>query len=148
MSQINEIAVGQVAELNNLIMYRKFVTFVPRIYIDHTTNTITLESHVEVFYNEYVKQNDGCIYGPSYKTKKYLVGNIPATYYVEGDTIPDGKQIGDVKKAAWPAFDGWFTALARTPINANQYGILDSVEATLAGLPVHIPDGYTLQQPG
>lgn len=50
-----------------------------------------------------------------------------------------------VDKPAWPAANGWFLQLARTPITA-QYGVMDSIEATLMALPFDVPSGYILQE--
>lgn len=49
-----------------------------------------------------------------------------------------------VDKPAWPAANGWFMSIARTPVSA-QVGIMDGIEATLSALPIDVPNGYVLQ---
>jgi hypothetical protein len=49
-----------------------------------------------------------------------------------------------VDKPAWPAANGWFLSIARSPITA-QVGLMDGIEGTLSALPLDIPNGYVLQ---
>jgi len=75
-------------------------------------------------------------------------GNItfPAVI-ATGSEIKTPEVIGKqtvIDKPAWPAANGWFMSIARSPITA-QVGIMDGIEATLAALPINIPNGYVLQ---
>lgn len=117
-------------------------------------------------YKTYVVPNRAATY------KQVTIIDTPATYYVQGEIITpailDENDVeitpavialgGELKTSevshtetqidtpAWPAANGWFLQLARTPITAA-YGIMDSIEATLQGLPMSVPTGYHLQQP-
>lgn len=132
MAQVNEILIGTVPSLG-LPLYRRFITFVPKIFINN--GTVSLESYIEVQYEEYCKDLSGNIYNESHKKKYYVVANIPAVLDENGNEITP----------VWNAFDNWFNDLDRTPINPNTNGILDSVEYTLLNLPIGVPNGYTLQ---
>ena len=73
-----------------------------------------------------------------------------ATYsvYSEGDVVADGTRAlgGEIKVTAWHAANDWFLSLARTPIY-TPYGIMDSIESTLAFLPIDVPNGFILPRP-
>lgn len=144
MAVVNEILVGVDSE-TGLSIHRRFATFKPNVYIKEDS-TVSLESNIEVYYNEYYKKTDGSIFLDTFKKKHYIVANIPAVLWNEEDELPEGVNIGDEKTPAWNAFDNWFTSLARTPVNPNTYGILDAIEMTLQGLPIGIQNGYVLQQ--
>lgn len=104
----------------------------------------------------------------------YIIGETitPAVLYVSGETMANGTiasggevktpavlsngteikvhaviAVGtEIKKAAWLGANRWFLSVARTPMTAP-YGIMDGIEATLAGLPINVPNGYVLQGP-
>lgn len=104
-------------------------------------------------------------------TKVIQVVVTPAVYYTAGEVITPAIFEDDVEtfpavlavggelktpavmgnetvedKPAWYAANGWFMSVARTPVQA-QVGIMDGIEATLAGMPVGVPNGYVLQRP-
>lgn len=113
----NEVEIGPNSMLNGLIMYRKVgdLPFIPQYYFDG--DSISNNSSIIVNYVEFYKNNDGLIIDELSKNKTYVISGSKAV--------------------------NWFTQLARTPIN-NVDGIMDSIEETLAQLPLHIPTGYNL----
>lgn len=121
----NEITIGANPALNNLVMYRKVdnVPFSPQFTFVND-DELDLASNIQVNYIQYYKDADGNEIQELTKHNFYIVPNI------EG----------------WSAANDWFLSLARTPITA-QYGIMDAIEATLAGLPMDVPNGYHLTQP-
>jgi hypothetical protein len=89
----------------------------------------------------------------------YEVGEVITPAIIENDVetfpavIATGNEIKTpakfekqnvIDKPAWPAANGWFMSIARTPVSA-QVGIMDGIEATLAALPIDVPNGYVLQ---
>ena len=139
MIKINEVFVGNVPELNNLGMYRKFSTFAPELLVSED-NTILGTSKIRVWYHEYVKQTDGTIYQPSLKHKSYIVTDVPAS----PEILDEGGNTIVPVQDYFPAFTQWLTNIARTPINPETSGLLDSIEYVIGHLPINIPDGYTL----
>ncbi len=135
MIKVNEVQVGAVVEMNNLVMYRIFNTFSPEISIDAEHNIVN--GSIRVWYWEYLKKADGSIYAPSKVHKHYIVADVPELR----------NEAGEVIRAAFPAFTGWLNNIARTPVNVGTPGLLDAIEYTLAGLPVNVENGYTLQTP-
>jgi hypothetical protein len=161
MNYINEIEIGPNPEYNNMIMFRKYDSetgFKTRFVVNYDeqgNQTLDWANNIIIPYIEFFKNSNGQIVDALTRKKIYIVGNISATYYTEGDDIPEGKQIGDIKTPAWPAANNWFFNLARTPITQQQQidfltqfrGILDSIEYTLRQLPMNVPDRYILQPP-
>lgn len=161
MAVRNEIEIGQDSRYNNMTMFRKVdnVPFNPQYSFDENDN-ISSGSNITVNYVEYYKNNDGQIIPELTKHKYYVVPNItevshyetvvdtPAVLDEQGNVITEEvtHQQKIIDRAEWMAATNWFLSLARTPIVAP-YGIMDSIEATLAGLPMNVPNGYLLQQP-
>lgn len=167
----NELTIGVNPKYNGLTMYRKVddKPFTPEFKFNGD-DELDIGSNIEVRYQEYYKDAEGNIIPELVKYKKYVVPNIPATYksvkvvdqeatyWQEGDELPEGVNVGDIKTQevahyesvvdtpAWMAANGWFESLSRTPIVA-QVGIMDSIESTLQAFPMDIPDGYHLQGP-
>ena len=113
----NEVEIGPNQLLNGLIMYRKVgdLPFIPQYFFDG--DTLSNNSSIIVNYIEYYKNSDGIIIEELSKNKTYIVSGSKAV--------------------------NWFTQLARTPIN-DVDGIMDSIEKTLALLPLHITTGFNL----
>jgi hypothetical protein len=172
MTLINEVNKGAIADIDDVFMFRIYnsdLGFKPTFQLNADRTELLEGNNIEVPYIEYFKNGNGerldNLIPPRYK--KYLVVNYPAvyhqagsiktpaTYYQEGDELPEGKQIGDEKTPAeyyngtevqTPAnmmANNWFLTLARTPITAP-YGVMDSIESTLNSLPQNVPDNFHL----
>lgn len=127
-------------------------------YIEYFKNEAGVELSELTKYKNYIVPNQPATY------KQIDVQVTPAVYYQAGEVITpaiddfppviatgteiktpavNGKQTVE-DKPAWPAANGWFLSMARTPITA-QVGIMDGIEGTLAALPIDVPNGYVLQ---
>jgi hypothetical protein len=146
MPIINEINKGSYEKYNGMTMFRKYDSsegFTPVFLINEEEDELDERNFIKIPYIEYFKNESGEIINELTRNKHYLVVNYIATYYEDGDEIPEGKQVGDVKTPENMMANNWFISLARTPIQ-NTLGIMDSIESTLAILPQEIPNGYKL----
>jgi len=132
---LNEVNVGVNPKLG-LSVYRVFNSFKPTLFINGLT--ITEDSYIEVYYNEYMKDLEGSIIQDSIKTKYYVVANIPAKTGLN----EQGEVIELIPE--WKGYNLWHAATARTPMATN-VGLIDSVEYTLGILPLDAPTGYRLR---
>jgi hypothetical protein len=133
-------------------------------YIEYFKNEDGVEVKELRKYKNYIVANIPATY------KQVDVVVTPAVYFEIGEVIAPAQQDEDgnitfpavladgseiktpavmgkemvVDKPAWPAANGWFMSMARSPITA-QVGIMDGIEGTLAALPIDIPNGYVLQ---
>lgn len=63
---------------------------------------------------------------------------------IKTEAVYETQQI--LVQTEWLGANRWFLSVARTPMTAP-YGIMDGIEATLAGFPIDLPNGYVLQGP-
>ena len=146
MAIINPINKGAYSAYNNMTMWRKYdseIGFKTRFKVNEQNDTLDGYNNIVVPYIQYFTNESGSLVEKLSVGKTYQVVNYPATYYIDGDTIPSGSQIGDVKTTACMMANDWFLGLARTPVNVAA-GVMDSIEYTLNLLPQDIPDGFKL----
>ena len=130
-------------------------------YIEYFKNSEGVIIKELTKYKNYVVGNRAA----TYKT----VVDQEATYYTEGEVITPATMDGEIEISPaviatgievkipetykevvdvpeWLGANRWFLSVARTPMYAP-YGIMDGIEATLAGLPKDTPSGYVLTSP-
>jgi len=127
MIVVNEVNIGAVARLGDLVMYRKAIMeecFTPMCIVNTNNDGLTNDSQIKVKYKEWINDVDGNEI-PEFTKSKY--------YILKDEEV--WKPVSEFLNKFWRS----------TPNPPENRGFGDQIENTLAHIPQDAPDCYVVK---